>query len=148
VNLLHILGYAVALYLASGIGAFFSNGVISFFEGAKRPLLPDTVFILKRIDDMTELMLWIVVIVHALRHSTPNPYINIVGAMVLVAVGSFVLEKKFRKSSDLVFWIRVPVSFAACFLVSFYVAQHVAQPNPSIERTSPGKPGAASHVKR
>jgi hypothetical protein len=28
------------------------------------------------------------------------------------------------------------------------VARQRALPNPSIERTSPGKPGAASHVKR
>jgi len=128
-NFLHVLGYAVALYLASGVCSFISNFISSFLEAAKHPLSSDALFILKRTEDMAELCLWVVVIAHALRHSTPSPYIDIVGAMAVVTSASFFLEKKFRKSSNLVFWIRVPVSFAACLLFASYVVQHAARPN-------------------
>ncbi|MBX3628009.1 MAG: hypothetical protein KF892_23575 [Rhizobacter sp.] len=56
------------------------------------------------------------------------------------------VKKSYEAVGGLLYW-----EFAACAVSSVNAQQakaKPARPNPSIERTSPGKPGAASHVKR
>jgi hypothetical protein len=126
-NALHTLGYAVAFFLGSNLASFVSKFISSFLVAAKRPLSPDALFILERVEDMAELVMWIAIMVHALRHGSPEPYLIIAVAFLLVAVVGFLIEKKFGKVSGRVFWLRVSVSFGGCLWIAATVAEHLSR---------------------
>jgi hypothetical protein len=125
-NALHTLGYAVAFFLSSNLASFVSKFISSFLAAAKRPLSPDALFILERVEDMAALAMWIAVMVHGLRHASPEPYITIAAAFLLVAVVAFVIEKRFGKVSSRVFWLKILVSFVACLWIASAIAEHLS----------------------
>jgi hypothetical protein len=131
VNALHALGYAVAFFLSSNLASFVSKFISSFLAAARRPLSPDALFILERVEDMAELVMWMAVMVHALRHSSPEPYLTIAGAFLLVAVVAFFIEKKFSKISSRLFWLRISVSFVGCLWIASTIAEHLSRTRPA-----------------
>lgn len=129
VNTLHTLGYAVAFFFSSNLASFVSRFISSFLAAAKRPLSPDALFILERTEDMAELVMWIAIMVHALRHSS-EPWLTVAGAFLLVAVIAFFIERKFGKVSSRVFWLRISVSFVACLWIASTIAEHLSRTRP------------------
>ena len=130
-NALHTLCYAVAIFIGSNLASFVSKFISSFLAAAKRPLSPDALFILERVEDMAELVLWIAVMVHALRYVSPDPYLTVASAFLLVAVAAFFIEKKFGKISSRVFWLRISVSFVACLWIASHIAEHLSRTRPA-----------------
>ncbi|KQU74963.1 MULTISPECIES: hypothetical protein [unclassified Rhizobacter] len=126
-NALHTLSYAGAFFIGSNLASFVSKFISSFLAAAKRPLSADALFVLERMEDLAELLLWIAVMVHALRHVSPDPCLTIASAFLLVAVVGFFIEKKFGKVSSRVFWLRISVSFAACLWIASVVAEHLSR---------------------
>jgi hypothetical protein len=118
VNALHTLGYAVAFFIGSNLASFVSKFISSFLAAAKRPLSPDA-------------LLWIAVMVHALRHASPDAYLTIASSFLLVAVVAFFIEKKFGKISSRVFWLRISVSFVACLWIASTVVEHLSRTSPA-----------------
>ncbi|WP_457329851.1 hypothetical protein [Rhizobacter sp. P5_C2] len=130
-NALHTLAYAVAFFLSSNLASFVSKFISSFLAAAKRPLSADALFILERVEDLAELLLWIAVMVHALRHASPDAYLTIASSFLLVAVVAFFIEKKFGKISSRVFWLRISVSFVACLWIASTIVEHLSRKSPA-----------------
>ncbi|SHM28492.1 hypothetical protein [Rhizobacter sp. OV335] len=130
-NALHTLGYAVAFFIGSNLASFVSKFISSFLAAAKRPLSPDALFILERVEDLAELLLWIAVMVHALRHPSPEPGLTIASSFLLVTVVAFFIEKKFGKISSRVFWLRISASFMACLWIASTIVEHLSRTRPA-----------------